>query len=154
MKTTFLTHPIRVTLLVAALAGATTLRATTATTIPQPLADASLGQNHYSTIAFSDTAEGDMLRRAYRILATGDHDYKGHRVKAMHAVEAAAKLLDFDIAGDLKDHTPQVISDDKMREAQGLINKVLVSAAVKDQKRITRHLEEAANQIDLALSDR
>lgn len=110
------------------------------------------GPNEFTPMAFSDSAEAGMLHRAYHILATGDHDYKGHRAKAMHAVEAAAKLLGLDLKGDAKDHEVQALSDDKMREAQGLISKVLASAAVKDQKRITKHLEEAVSQINTALA--
>ena len=110
-----------------------------------------LSQGGFQVVAFRDSAEADMLRQAYRILATGDHDYNGHRIKAMHAVEAAGKLLDMDLAGDLKDRTPQPLSDDKLREAQGHITQVLGSAEVKDQKRVVKHLNEAVNQINTAL---
>ena len=44
------------------------------------------------------------------------------------------------------------MSDDKLREASGLISNVLSSSSVKDQKRITKHLDEAVNQIKIALS--
>ena len=110
------------------------------------------GQNEFQPMAFSDSAEARKLHRAYHILATGDHDYKGHRVKAMHSVEAAAKLLGLDLSGDLKDKEPQPISDEKLREASGLISEVIASAEVKDQKRITKHLDEAVKQINVALS--
>jgi hypothetical protein len=115
------------------------------------LAQSEAGQNRFQEVAFRDQAEAQMLRDAYRILATGDHDYDGHRVRAMHAVEAAGKLLGMDLDGDLKDRTPQALSDDKMREAEGLINKVLGNAEVKDQKRIVKHLDEAVKQIHTAL---
>jgi hypothetical protein len=125
-----------------------------ATTLPTGLAlsVSVAGQNEFQPMAFSDSAEAGMLHRAYRILATGDHDYKGHRARAMHQVEAAAKLLGLDLSGDLKDKQPQALSDDKLREASGLISNVLASAAVKDQKRVTKHLSEAVNQINIALS--
>jgi hypothetical protein len=109
-------------------------------------------QNEFQPMAFSDSAEARKLHRAYHILATGDHDYKGHRVKAMHAVEATAKLLGLDLSGDLKDKEPQPLSDEKLREASGLISEVIASAEVKDQKRITKHLDEAVKQINVALS--
>jgi len=105
-------------------------------------------------VVFRDSTEAGLLRRAYVILATGDHDYKGHRAKAMQAVEAAGKLLDMDLAGDLKDRSPQVLSDDKLREAQQLITQVLGSAEVKGQKHIVKHLTEAVDQISEALSVR
>ena len=70
----------------------------------------------------------------------------------MHQVEAAAKLLGLDLSGDLKDREKQVLSDDKLREASGLISDVLASAEVKNQKRVTKHLTDAINQINIALS--
>jgi len=112
------------------------------------------GPDHFQALAFSDSAEADLLRRAYIILATGDHDYKGHRVRAMKQVESAADLLGLDIKGDLRDRRPQPLSDVKLREAQGLLQKVLGSAEVKDQKRVAKHIAEAINQINVALSIR
>ncbi len=93
-----------------------------------------------------------MLRQAYHILAHGDHDYKGNRVKAVHAVEAAGKLLGLNLRGDDKDREPQALSDAKLREAQSLISNVLASAEVKNQKRVTKHLEAAINHINVALA--
>jgi hypothetical protein len=95
-----------------------------------------------------------MLQNAYLILATGDHDYKGHRMKAMHQIEAAAKLLGMNLSGDAKDKQPQSLSDAKLREAQGLLQNVLGAAEVKNEKRVTKHISEAINQINIALSIR
>lgn len=145
MKTIVCTSVIAVSL-----ALGLTVRATSVS--PQTLAGTAVSQSDFTTIAFSDSQEASKLRRAYAILATGDHDYKGHRIKAMKAVEAAGKLLGMDLGGDLKDRTPQALSDDKLREAQGLITEVLGSAEVKDQERIVKRLTEAVNQINDALA--
>lgn len=102
-------------------------------------------------VSFADSAEAGMLRSAYHILATGDHDYRGHRAKAMHAVESAGKLLGMNLAEDLKDKSPQKLSDEKLREAQGLINQVLASAEVKGQSKVVKHLTAAVDQINTAL---
>ena len=146
MKTIVCTSVIAVSL-----ALGLTARAATSVS-PQTLTGTAVSQNEFTPVAFSDSAEAVKLRRAYTILATGDHDYKGHRVKAMRAVEAAGKLLGMDLSGDLKDRTPQILSDDKLREAQGLITEVLGSAEVKDQDRIVKRLTEAVNQINAALA--
>lgn len=147
-----------VTILVAVLAGGIAARALTPSvstlTGTQTLAGVSVSPGDFETIAFGDSAEAAMLHQAYRTLATGDHDYKGHRVKAMHAIEAAAKLLGLDLSGDLKDRTPQPLSDDKMREARSQIATLLAAPALKDRKRVIRHLQEAVNQIDAGLSVR
>ena len=153
MNTKHLKTAAKAAVLVTALSCGVNLRAATPS-MPQTLGGSVASQNQSQTVAFSDSAEAGMLHRAYRILATGDHDYKGHRVKAMHQIEAAAKLLGMDLAGDLKDRQPQALSDDKLREAQGLLQNVLGAAEVKSQKRITKHITEAINQITTALTIR
>jgi hypothetical protein len=155
-----LTASLTVAAIATALAAGTAARAmTSATASTRPdTASVSLaagpGRNAFEAVAFSDGAEARRLRDAYRILATGDHDYRGHRVKAMHQIEAAGKLLGMDIAGDLKDRTPQPLSDDILRNAQDLIRTVRNSAEVKDQERVTRHLDNAIAELDAALATR
>ncbi|MGD0251225.1 MAG: hypothetical protein ABSC01_00835 [Verrucomicrobiota bacterium] len=122
--------------------------------MPQTLGGSVISQNQFQTVAFSDSAEAGMLRSAYLILATGDHDYKGHRVRAMHQIESAAKLLGMNISGDAKDRQSQPLSDAKLREAQGLLQSVLAASDVKSQKRVTKHITEAINHINTALSIR
>jgi len=132
---------------------AVSVRAATPTT-PQTLNGSIASPNQCQTVAFSDTAEAKMLRRAYIILATGDHDYKGHRVRAMHQIETAGDLLGMNLRGDAKDRQPQVLSDAKLREAQGLLQNVLNSAEVKSQKRISKHIVAAIDELSTALSIR
>lgn len=151
MKTKHLS--LTVAVLVAVLSWGMNLRANTPPMSQTPGGSVA-GQNQFQTVAFRDSAEAGMLHRAYQILATGDHDYKGHRVKAMHAVKAAADLLGLDLSGDDKDKQSQPLSDEKLREAQGLISQVLGAAEVKAQKRVVKHLNEAVHQINAALSIR
>jgi hypothetical protein len=153
MNTNHLSKCAKLVALTAVLSYGVNLHATTIL-VTQPLTVPVAGPNEFSPMAFSNSTEAGMLHRAYHILATGDHDYKGHRAKAMHAVEAAAKLLGLDLRGDYKDHQVQVLSDDKLREAQGLIANVLASADVKDQKHVVKHLAEAVHQINIALDVR
>ena len=51
----------------------------------------------FEMVQFSNSKEADMMHRAYRILAYGDHDYHGHRVAAMKQVKQAADLLGLDL---------------------------------------------------------
>jgi hypothetical protein len=111
-------------------------------------------QDQFQTVAFSDSAEAGMLQNAYLILATGDHDYQGHRLRAMHQIEAAAKLLGMNLGGDAKNRQPQALSDAKLREAQGLLQNVLGAAEVKNEKRVVKHINNAIDQINIALSIR
>jgi hypothetical protein len=144
---------IKAAVLVTVLVCGVNLRAATPATA-QTLSGSVAVQNQFQTVAFSDTAEAGMLQSAYLILATGDHDYKGHRVRAMHQIEAAAKLLGMNLSGDAKDKQPQALSDAKLREAQGLLQSVLGASEVKNEKRITKHITAAIDQINIALSIR
>ena len=151
MKPQSFSTPLKTAVLVTALACTANVHAITAPGT-QPMTTATPGQNLFETIAFSDSAEAGILHNAYHILATGDHDYHGHRARAMHQIEAAAKLLGLDLSGDLRDHEKQFLSDDKLREARDSISKVLASAEVKRQKRVTKHLSDAINEINQALA--
>ena len=150
MKINHLKTAAKSAVLVTVLACGLNLRAATPAS-PQTLADAFTAPNQFQTVAFS---EAQTLTGAYLILATGDHDYKGHRVKAMHQIEAAGKLLGMDLVGEAKDRQKQVLSDDKLREARGMLETVLGAAEVRAQPRISKHVSEAINQIDVALSIR
>ncbi len=112
---------------------------------------AAVSAPQFETVAFKDSKEADMLHRAYHILATGDHDYHGHRMDAMKQIHKAADLLGVDLTGDDKDHEKQVLSDDRLREAKGLLQNVLGASEVKSQKHISHHIEEAIKQINTAL---
>jgi hypothetical protein len=153
MKTKYLKTSAKSAVLVTVLACGVSLRAATPS-LPQPLSDSVTGPNPFQTVAMSNFSEAKALTRAYLILATGDHDYQGHRVKAMHQIEAAGKLLGMDLAGGAKDRQKQVLSDDKLRDARGLLEIVLNAAEVKAQPRISKHISEAINQINVALSVR
>jgi len=151
MKTTHYLNLAKATVFAAALSLGANLRAATSQTGPINL-NSGADPAQLQTVVFRDSAEAGMLRRAYWILATGDHDYKGFRVKAMRSVEAAAKLLGLELAGDGKHREPQVLSDEKLREARGLITEVIGAAEVKYQKRFACNLNAAINHINSALS--
>ncbi len=151
MNTKHLKTAAKTAVFVTILACGMNLRATTPATT-QTSGGSVAVQNQFQTVAFSGSAEAGMLQNAYLILSTGDHDFKGHRVRAMHQIEAAAKLLGLNLSGDAKDKQPQPLSDAKLREAQGLLQNVLGAAEVKNQKRVTKHINEAINQINIALS--
>jgi hypothetical protein len=153
MNTKYLKTAAKTAVLVTTLSCGVNLRAATPPT-PQTLGGSVVVRNQYQTVAFSNTTEAGMLQNAYVILATGDHDYQGHRVRAMHQIETAARLLGMNITGSAKDRQLQPLSDAKLREASGLLSTVLGSAEVKDQVRVTKHITEAINQINVALSIR
>lgn len=155
MRTKYLLNPVNAALLVTALCCGVNVRAVTSPAV-HPVSGMNSGRSQLETVdegvEFRNRPEAKMLTHLYSILATGDHDYAGHRVVAMHLVERAGKLLGVDLAGDLKDHEKQGLSDDKMRQAQHLINDLIHTAILKDQSQVVFLLKGASKQIDFALA--
>ena len=90
----------------------------------------------------------DLLRQAYTTLAVADHDYKGHRVKAMKQIEAAEKALGVKVKGDGKGHEPQGVSDNQLRTALGLLQQARTELKGKP----LTHVDNAIKQITTALT--
>jgi hypothetical protein len=157
MKTNYFYSSMKAAVIVTALSCGANLRAVTTPAV-QPLDAVNVGLNQFQTVdeavAFRDRPEAKMLTHAYQILATGDHDYSGHRVEAMHHVEKAGGFLGVDLIGDLKHHEKQALSDEKMRQAQRLLQHLIKTAMIKDQPRVIEQLNAAVAEIDLALAKR
>jgi len=89
-----------------------------------------------------------LLDDAYATLAQADHDYKGHRVKAMKQIELAVQELGVKISGKGRGREPQGTSDAQLRAAQGLLHQ----AAGGLSKKALKHVNAAIEQINVALS--
>ncbi len=105
-----------------------------------------LGANLHAEPAVS----AGLLRDSYLVLAHCNHDYKGHRVNAMKQIQAAAKVIRFQIHGDEKFREPQGASDQQMVTAK----RMLEQAEPGLPWRARRHVGKAIRQIDIALSIR
>ncbi len=92
----------------------------------------------------------DLLRQAYSELSSADHDYKGHRIAAMRQVAASARLLGVRLGGDGRVREKQGISDDHLRNAQGLLQQAGSGLSGKPLK----HVLAAEKQLSIALSIR
>jgi hypothetical protein len=100
-----------------------------------------------------DGGEVAMLRQSYAILAVADHDYKGHRIAAMKAINAACKLLGTDLSGEGRGHEKQAISDAQLQQVLATIQQVRNSlASAGTQPRVVKHLDAAINQLNIALT--
>jgi hypothetical protein len=89
-----------------------------------------------------------LLSQAYAALSVADHDYKGHRVRAMKQIEAAAKELGFTLQGNGRGHEAQTTSDQQLRTAQGLLQQALPGLTGGPQE----HVQKAIQQLSVALS--
>jgi len=98
----------------------------------------------------NDSTEAGLLREAYARLAIADHDYKGHRARAMRQIEAAAKILGVELKGDGKGREPQAVSDEHLRAAQNLLDQITGAVAGRGLK----HIQLAIEQLNVALTVR
>ena len=124
--------------------------------------------------------EAQTLREAYLALASGDHDYDGHRVKAMEAVKAALNILDravlkhgtqqqqssttqgqAAVANALttakqtpKVHENQTQSDKLLQQAAQLLGQVRTTLVQHKQQHVLTHVDTAAGEITTALKIR
>ena len=98
------------------------------------------------------SSEVGYLQQVYATLATADHDYKGHRVKAMKAIEAACKLLGSGIGGDGKGREKQALSDAQLREAIAMLQNARGIVAARGQKKVLTHIDTAIKELSIALT--
>ena len=92
-----------------------------------------------------------VLKEAYDTLEKADHDYKGHRRRAMNHIEKACDLLGLPIKGDGKGRQPQPVSDTELREAQNKVEAVRHHIA-GGQPAIATELDAAIKEIGIALT--
>jgi hypothetical protein len=92
------------------------------------------------------------LRSAYMILVMADHDYKGHRIRAMREIEKACDILGTDIRGDGKGHENQGASDQQLRQAGQMLEQALSMAQSQGNQKVVNHINNAIKQLNTALS--
>lgn len=88
--------------------------------------------------------QADALKKAYILLAGANHDYNGHRAKAMHEVHAAYKILDARIN---KRGTPQQKAVSQQEDALAAAARLAAKNAPKvheDQRASDAQLAQAS----------
>jgi hypothetical protein len=124
--------------------------------------------------------EAEALREAYLLLAAANHDYDGHRAKAMKQIQEAVGILDRSVmkkgteaqkeatviedtkelrAKVIAKHVPKVHegqaqSDAQLRAAADLLLKVESALVAGKQKKVLSHVEHAGREIVAALKVR
>ena len=97
----------------------------------------------------NSTVTAGLLTQAYNTLSVADHDYQGHRVKAMKHIEVAAKVLGVSLQGKGTGHEAQATSDQQLRTAQSLLQQALVPGL---KPRVQKQINLALTEISTALS--
>jgi hypothetical protein len=84
------------------------------------------------------------LTQAYAALSVADHDYQGHRAKAMKQIEVAMKEMGITLGGNGKGHEVQVTSDQQLQTATALLQQARPGLPPKAQKHVDKALEDLA----------
>jgi hypothetical protein len=98
----------------------------------------------------TNSAAAGLLSQAYATLAVANHDYQGHRVKAMKHIEVAAKVLGVTLGGGGTGHEVQATSDQQLRTAQSLLQQTLLVPGLKP--RVQKQVNLALTELSTALS--
>jgi hypothetical protein len=124
--------------------------------------------------------EGTLLKEAYIYLAMANHDYNGHRVRAMGHVQEAAKILDEKILKKGTDgqktlalkqdvesyrakflakhsataHEPQALSDLQMEAGLKLLAEVKPLLEQRKQPRVLSQVDKAIAEVNRGLAYR
>jgi hypothetical protein len=101
--------------------------------------------------ASNASSEVASLRHAYSLLEAADHDYQGHRARAMQSIEAACKTLGSEVRGDGQADEQQGESDSQLKQAKSLLESVLGAGAGKSVRAL-HHIQRAIEELNVALS--
>jgi hypothetical protein len=92
-----------------------------------------------------------LLAEAYADLDRADHDYKGHRIKAMEQIDRAGKVLKLNLRGDGHGHEKQGVSDEQLAAAQGILGQIQGQLAGEKKSRVLNHVNKAQEELAIAL---
>jgi hypothetical protein len=120
---------------------------------------------HQEQMHLLKSAEARALVQAFALLAGANHDYDGHRAKAMGAVEAAVKALDGNAAKAVAAirqaakqagvvHEKQADSDAQLQEAAQALGDVRGTFVKNKQPKVLGHVDAALKEIGIALKIR
>ena len=106
-------------------------------------------------IHHSNQNELNLLAQAHTLMVNADHDYAGHRAKAVHEVKEAARLLGRNLGGDPRPPgEAQAVSDQQLQQAAGLLTQVQTEASARRQPGVLLHVNNALGELNVALSIR
>ncbi|HET6328723.1 MAG TPA: hypothetical protein VFG04_28825 [Planctomycetaceae bacterium] len=101
----------------------------------------------------ANPADVQAVTQAYRLLSQADHDYQGHRAKAMKHLHQAGRVLGVSLKGDGKNKEQQGTSDSQLKQAQTMLQQMTTTnTAGKRHQRAMQHVNSALSEISTALS--
>src|SRR5580765_7708430 len=91
------------------------------------------------------------LVHAYVLLKHANHNYEGHRARALEHIQAAGKALNLNLEGDNNERERQWKSDQMMTEARHLLFHARDSFERHDRDVAAAHVDKAIEEIDRAI---
>jgi hypothetical protein len=91
------------------------------------------------------------LVHAYALIKHANHNYEGHRAKALEHIEAAGKALNMRLEGDASEHERQWKSDQMLAEARHLLFHARGAFEAHDRDIAAAHVDKAIEEIDRAI---
>jgi hypothetical protein len=91
------------------------------------------------------------LAHAYALIKHANHNYEGHRAKALDHIEAAGKALNMKLEGDASEHERQWQSDQMLAEARHLLFHARGAFEAHDREVAAAHVDKAIEEIDRAI---
>jgi hypothetical protein len=101
----------------------------------------------------ANPADVQAVTQAYRLLEQADHDYQGHRAKAMKHLHKAGRVLGVALKGDGKAGEQQGTSDSQLKQAQSVLQQMSANQASGPRhQRAMQHVHSALGELQTALS--
>jgi hypothetical protein len=101
----------------------------------------------------ANPADSQAVYQAYRLLSQADHDYQGHRAKAMEHLRKAGRTLGISLKGDGKSQEQQGTSDSQLKQAQTTLQTMTKNGVnSRRHQRAMTHVNSALAEIETALS--
>jgi hypothetical protein len=101
----------------------------------------------------ANPADVTAVTEAYKLLAQADHDYDGHRAKAMKHLSQAGRVLGVMLKGDGKNNQQQASSDVLLKQAQTQLQKMTANGVGGNRhNRAMTHVQNALSELNTALS--
>jgi len=91
------------------------------------------------------------LVHAYVLLKHANHNYEGHRARALEHIQAAGKAMNLQLEGDANERERQWKSDQMLAEARHLLYHARGAFETHDRDVAAAHVDKAIEEIDRAI---
>jgi hypothetical protein len=108
--------------------------------------DAVVQPSQFQRVAWEEEKK-EKLRHAFWLLENADHDYAGHRIKAIEQIRKAGEIIGMELHGKGYGGAEPPKSDERLHRARVLLQEVAEESGGKEHE----HLHKAIHELDDAL---